>query len=135
MSFASSNRNDTTKRPFDLERLRSWTKEEIIEWIEDGQYVKLVYSPQLDQPDLEGKRRVILIRPENRADRQRKMRKMIPAPEWHAVQEMQAAFRRLKGHRNPKDPRSLLFEMMDYADPSLLDLYTDVLEKRLGKHR
>ena len=135
MSSASSNRNDTTKPPFDLERLRSWTKEEIIEWIEDGQYVKLVYSPQLDQPDLEGKRRVILIRPENRADRQRKMRKMIPSLEWHAVQEMRAAFRRLKGHRNPKDPRSLLFEMMDYADPSLLDLYTDVLEKRLGKHR
>ena len=125
----------TNAPPFDFERLRSWTKEQIIEWIEDGQYVELVYDPPFDHPDLDGKRRVVLIRPENRTDRERKMSRMIPFLEWHAVQEMHAAHGRLKakGHRNPKDRAALLREMMNKAaDPALLDLYTDVVDKRLG---
>ena len=119
--------------PFDLERLRSWSKEEIVEWIEDGQYIELVFDPPLGQPDPEGRRRPVMVRPKNRAERERRRSKLVPVMEFHAVHEMGAGYKRLKekGHRNPRDPRTLLREMMKKADPSLLDLYSEVLDKKL----
>ena len=54
--------------------------------------------------------------------------------EFHAVHEMVAAYKRLKakGNRTPRDKRALLFEMMADADPSMLDLYSKVIDKKLG---
>ena len=120
--------------PFDMDLLRSWSKEEIVEWIEDGQYISIVYDPPFDQPDLEGRRRPVMVRPKNRAERERERSKMIPLIEFHAVHEMVAAYKRLKakGNRTPRDKRALLFEMMADADPSMLDLYSKVIDKKLG---
>ena len=124
------------KPPFDFERLRSWTKDQIVEWIEDGQYAEFVYDPPFDQPAIDKERRVVLIRPENRPDRDQKMNRFVPVLEWHATQEMYAADRRLKakGHRNPGDRTALLHEMMDRAaNPEVLDMFTDVIDKHFGR--
>ena len=119
--------------PFDFDSLRSWSKQELLDWIEDGQYGEFIMDPPMQQPDPEGRRKAVKIVPRTRADRERKRANLVPIWEFHAAYEISAAYRRLKakGHRNPRNKTALLTEMMRHAGPDWLDIYTKVLEKRL----
>ncbi len=107
-----------SKKPdFDLDELRSWSKDEIVEWVADGQYAEFIYDPPAGQPDPEGRRLCVFIRPKNRAQRKRERSRLVPALEFHAGWEVEGAYRRLVSLGVKKPSRdALIAEVMLSAD-------------------
>jgi len=125
---------DKNSRPdFDVEKLCSWTKDQIIEWYMDGQYCNFIYDPPIGEPDLEERRRVALISPLGREEREQKISRMVTPWQFHAGNELWTAYKRLKdkGHRNPRDRAALLTEMMRNAGVEWLDIFTDEIDRRI----
>ena len=129
---------ESKKPDCDLDELRSWTKDEIIEWYADGQYAEFIYDPPAGQPDPEGRRRCVLIRPKNRAQREREQDRLEPAMEFHAGREVTDAYRRLasSGLKNPSRA-TLKVEVMLSADVRsqvLIDALHKALEDWFDRH-
>ena len=119
--------------PFDFDALRGWSKQEILDWIWDGEYCEFIMDPPMDQPAIERKRKFVMRRPRTREDRKSKLANLIPITEFHAKAEIGAAYRRLKnkGNRDPRNKTVLLREMICYTTPDWLNIYTDALDKWL----
>ena len=126
------------KKPdFYLEELRSWTKEEIIEWYADGQYAHFIYDPPADQPDPEKRRRCVLIHPKNRAQREMERDLLVPAMEFHAGWKVKGAYQRLVG-RGVKNPSRATIEAevllsADARNQALIDALHNALHNALNK--
>jgi len=121
------------KKPdFDLDELRQWTKDEIIEWYADGQYTEFIYDPPAGEPDPEKRRRCVLARPRNRAQRKKERGRLVSAMEFHAGVEIANARRRLASH-GVKDPSraTLELEVMLSADVRSQDLI-DALQRAVN---
>ena len=76
----------------------------------------------------------MLVRPKNQAEREQERSELIPALEFHAAHEIEAAARRLKerGLRHPR-PADLKLEVMLSADPSnraLIEMLDKVIDNR-----
>ena len=124
--------------PFDFDALREWSKQELLDWIEDGQYGELIMDPPIQQLDPAGNRKAVKVLPRTREDRARKRANLVPFTEFHASAEIGAAYKRLKdrGHRNPRNKTSILAEMMRHAGSGdWLNIYTKALEKWLPRKR